>query len=392
MLRYLSERLSDQNLSGSGILDVMVNTLSETVKYIQSSSESNLSKKDNSIKYQLLQIIENLQAQLSNIASIEVSYFPNKTKTDESNDADYANIENKKLMRFFKKSLSTVESRRLKLPTAEKNTHIEEDVRQISPKTNIERRKFQMLRPVIKKTKSSGYDNKRIYRERMNTPTYCNSEEAQVNNKILRPRKTLLRRAHSSENVLTSNTNLLDEPIYDLPRKSKISTYDSDIEAEGYMNIKKSEQLMPNAENGEKVVKVKLKANGKDLGNRFCILRDHHLLIGEELNGSVAEYECLLTQYSLNYEMCNKENLSLCISNNELNLILCFKSEEEYEQWEEDINNAILKERYTSVRFSSQTLENVYDSVDVEVEPPIYERISLMLEESQKLSLEPKSL
>ena len=141
---------------------------------------------------------------------------------------------------------------------------------------------------------------------------------------------------------------------------------------------------MPKRDSDEKSVKVKLKVNTSELGYRLCVLKDCHLLIGEEFNGCVAEFVCALTRYSISYELSNEFNLCLCLTHNEMNVFLCFESEEEYKEWTADIKSAMLRVKYISVSFYNDTTDNFYDSV----EQPIYERISLLVEESKHLMLE----
>ena len=144
------------------------------------------------------------------------------------------------------------------------------------------------------------------------------------------------------------------------------------------------QELMPKKDSAENSVKVKLKVNTSELGYRLCVLRDLHLLIGEELNGCVAEFVCALTRYSISYELSNEQNFCLCLTHNEMNVFLRFESEEEYTEWTAGIKSAMLRAKYTSVNFCNHLSDNVYDSV----EQPIYERISLLVEESKHLTLE----
>lgn len=144
---------------------------------------------------------------------------------------------------------------------------------------------------------------------------------------------------------------------------------------------------MPQRDSPEKSVKVKLKVNTNELGYRLCVLRDLHLLIGEEFNGCVAEFVCALTRYDMNYELSDEQNFCLCLTHNEMNVFLCFESEEEYKEWTDDIKSAMLRVKYTSVNFYNHITDNIYDSV----EQPIYERISVLVEESKLLTLEQPS-
>ena len=145
---------------------------------------------------------------------------------------------------------------------------------------------------------------------------------------------------------------------------------------------------MPLNDTDEKVEKIRLKVNLTELGERVCVLGDCFLLIGEELNGAVAEYACALCQYSLNYQMSDESNCSLCISYNDVNIFLGFKSKEVYTKWNEDIKKNMLKVKYTSIHFAHQTSEPVYECV----EHPIYERISVLIEESVDISEGEKSI
>ena len=135
---------------------------------------------------------------------------------------------------------------------------------------------------------------------------------------------------------------------------------------------------MPLNDTDEQVAKIRLKVNVTELGERVCVLRDSTLLIGKELDGFVAEYTCALTQYSLDHQICNESNNSLCISYNDVNMFLAFKSEEICNKWKEDIKKNMLKVRYISIYFSNKATDFGYECI----KDPIYERISLLTQDS----------
>ena len=97
----------------------------ETVKYIHSNPESNVSL-GYSVKYQLIQIIGNLQDYLSCIESIEVTYFKRESSTKIVDDDIYVNIEKKKKKKLLKTLLS--DSKKLKSPLLDRTEQCNEEV------------------------------------------------------------------------------------------------------------------------------------------------------------------------------------------------------------------------------------------------------------------------
>ena len=137
-------------------------------------------------------------------------------------------------------------------------------------------------------------------------------------------------------------------------------------------------EVMPLNDTEEQVEKIKLEVNKTELGERVCVLRDYSLLIGKRLDGSIAEYACPLDQYSIDHEMSDEINFRLCISYNDINMLLSFKSGEIYEKWKQDIKKNMVKVRYISIHFPNQLIDPGYESINL----PIYERISLYRKDS----------
>lgn len=98
--------------------------LLETVKYIQSNPELNVSA-GYSVKYQLLQIIGNLQDYLSSIESVEVTYFRREPSTKNVDD-DYVNIEKKKHKKLLKTQSS--DNKKLKPLALDRTEQFNEEV------------------------------------------------------------------------------------------------------------------------------------------------------------------------------------------------------------------------------------------------------------------------